>query len=216
MVDILLAVALGLMAAFMAYMGVHMTLTPPKDNKGKTLYRLAFIACALASVALGGLQAKRTTGAQAETTERLKEIERHSAENRKLAEENKTLTIALGSRPIEVNVPPARWDEAKYPVTFTQRQTSATKDNCELRVILRTSRVLRAPVLTFTFDGPVEWFDWEGHATMVEPETRPRILSNNRVVEQYWGWGTWHPDNPQAFVIHSKMPASLKSVRYRE
>ena len=66
MTNAAISVTLALMAAIMAYLGVHMSLHPPSERKQRA-YKIAFVVLGLASVGLVWIQAKRGDDAAAET-----------------------------------------------------------------------------------------------------------------------------------------------------
>lgn len=109
-------------------------------------------------------------------------------------------------------------NEAGNPITFSWRETSERSPGQTVywyKAIVRTERVLLSPVLTFTFDGPVEGFTWDWHQYNLMEEYKPKLLTD-RVIEQFYGVDRWRPDSPLPFTISSRQPLKLVGVTYLE
>ncbi len=66
MVDVGIALALGITTLGMAYLGIHVTLYPANSQKQKSLYKWMFFACGIVLLVLIGLQAARVHRSQKE------------------------------------------------------------------------------------------------------------------------------------------------------
>jgi len=52
MLDVAIAVLLGIISIAMAYLGVHLTMHPAESPKARMAYKIAFASCALVEAAL--------------------------------------------------------------------------------------------------------------------------------------------------------------------
>jgi hypothetical protein len=77
MLDIAIAIGIALLTVAMAYMGVHVTLHPPKDNK-KAGWKVGFVGVALATVALITMQTIRNGRKQSSLHAQLNKIQHNT------------------------------------------------------------------------------------------------------------------------------------------
>jgi hypothetical protein len=110
MLDVLIAVALGILTLVTAYLGMHVTLNPADTPEKKSAYRTAFALCALGACGLIFWQAYRNHMTQEQLAAQIGRIE------------SNTKTPPT----VEVNVPPAQVvieqppGVAKSPLGFLQ------------------------------------------------------------------------------------------------
>jgi hypothetical protein len=78
MLDIVIAVLLGIFTLVTAYLGVHVTIHPADTEKGKWRYKSAFILCGTAACILIGIQTYRNNDAQAAVRSQINRIDRNT------------------------------------------------------------------------------------------------------------------------------------------
>lgn len=78
MLDIVIAVLLGIFTLVTAYLGVHVTIHPAETEKGKWRYKSAFILCGTAACTLIGIQTYRNNDAQAAVRSQINRIDRNT------------------------------------------------------------------------------------------------------------------------------------------
>ena len=75
MVDIFIAILLGVITLGTGYLGLHVTLHPAGSDKERKLYKFAFGACAIAACTLSGVQAYRNNVSQSLLNREIKHID---------------------------------------------------------------------------------------------------------------------------------------------
>ena len=78
--DIVVAVALGIVMAATSYLGFHVTVSPPNSAKRIRAYRIGFALMGLVGCVLIYVQASRASGAQAALETLMARIERNTKE----------------------------------------------------------------------------------------------------------------------------------------
>jgi hypothetical protein len=78
MLDVIIAVGNGLLAAVMAFMGIYLTLHPPEGALSKRWWKIAFIATAIAACLLVAWQTIRSNTTQASLQSQLDTIQRNT------------------------------------------------------------------------------------------------------------------------------------------
>lgn len=97
MLDIALAVLLGVLTLVTAYLGVHVTLHPVQSHREKWAYKIGFSVCGLAACILIGIQTYRNNAAQQELHSEISRIQ------------NDTVRIEHNTEQpprVQVNIPP--------------------------------------------------------------------------------------------------------------
>jgi hypothetical protein len=111
MVDILLAVLLGVLTLITAYLGVHVTLHPAESHREKWAYKIGFTVCGLTACVLIGIQTYRNNAAQQQLQSEITHIQNDTVRIEKNTEQ---------APRVEVNVPPPS-------VILQDRQHSSSK-----------------------------------------------------------------------------------------
>jgi len=116
--------------------------------------------------------------------------------------------------PIEVRVPPARWDEGAVKAQLHAVQRGEmTPDGYSAEIVVRTNAPLLRPVFRFVFDGPIESFqivplpmDWRQREKWI----------NRTTVEQTYPETQFRPEDPASFRFTAKRTTKFRSITYRE
>lgn len=74
MLDVGIAVALAIVTALMAYLGVHVTLHPVKSKRQRLGYKYGFGGCAFVAIVLIGWQTFRTQGSQSQAGKAINDL----------------------------------------------------------------------------------------------------------------------------------------------
>src|SRR4051812_36349816 len=98
MVDIVLAVLLGLLTLITAYLGVHVTLHPAESHHEKLAYKIGFSACGVTACVLIGVQTYRNNAAQQQLQSEITHIQNDTGRIERNTEQPPR---------VQVNVPPA-------------------------------------------------------------------------------------------------------------
>jgi hypothetical protein len=84
MLEIVVAVLLGLDTLVISYLGIHLAIHPAESPHAKLVYKAAFVCCGIAGLVLIGVQAKMSTDAQTTSGERIAAIGRGIEDMKKL------------------------------------------------------------------------------------------------------------------------------------
>lgn len=167
MVDVILAVASGVVAFVLAYMGVHVSLHPPREER-KRGWTVCFILVGLVACGLIGLQAVRSNKSVSALQSQLAGI-RKSIHPAPTAQENAAAVVALEakkktdtkkrapSKRSRLNTPPANHGYEAAELTVSQKSDISTDANAPRKtdVVVQTTRDFPSLKFALKCDGPI-------------------------------------------------------------
>lgn len=167
MVDVILAVGNGVVAFALAYMGVHVSLHPPREER-KMAWTACFILVGLVTCGLIGLQAIRSNESVSALQSQLTGI-RKSIHPAPTAQENAAAVVALEakekgdtkrrapSKRSRLNTPPASRGYEAAALTVSQKSDISTDANAPQKtdVVVQTTRDFPSLKFALKCNGPI-------------------------------------------------------------